>query len=134
MKISTMIIALLFVLINKTATAAENNFDCVKDSTTQMQIDSCASDKYKQTDKEMNELYFKLNSTLKNENLKQKSLLQSQRNWLKTRDSDCQLYTTISGGGSINNFINLECLSEKTILRINFLKSLYKCETMPNEC
>ncbi len=134
MKKNIVIMAFLIAFINKEAIASENNFECSKEAITQVQIDACASEKYKLADKEMNDLYFKLNSILKSENMKQKELLQSQRSWIKTRDSDCQLYTTISGGGSISNFINLECLIEKTTLRINFLKNIYKCEIMPNEC
>ncbi|MDZ4726098.1 MAG: lysozyme inhibitor LprI family protein [Leptospira sp.] len=74
----------------------------------------CLQKVYFQADKELNESYKKLNSML---DKKTKAVLkESQLAWINERNTDC------SWKDDRGSFVNMDCATNKTISRNNFLK------------
>lgn len=88
---------------------------------TQSEMNETANAKYKKADAELNRVYKQLMAILdKNE----KSLLiQSEKDWVKYRDSHCKFEVSQYEGGSIQPLIYSTCLEELTRKRIAEIKA-----------
>ena len=75
----------------------------------------CADADYKAADKQLNQSYAALKKTLDADGVK--LLLDSQRAWLKFRDTNCAVAADQMRGGSLAPVINLGCLADMTSKR-----------------
>ncbi|TGN18750.1 lysozyme inhibitor LprI family protein [Leptospira idonii] len=75
----------------------------------------CLNKVYLQADKDLNEAYKKLNSSLDGE--AKKKLKQFQLSWIQTRNNEC------SWKDERGFFVNMLCATNKTVDRTNFLNS-----------
>lgn len=111
----------IILLVNSNLLAIAD--DC-EDKMTQMELNICAHEEYKKTDKELNVLYNKVTKKL---NKKEKAtLIKAQLNWIKFRDNHCEIYKLIYDGGSIMPLMYSKCLTELTKHRTEELKTLYE--------
>ncbi len=87
-----------------------------------MEINECAKLELTKKDKELNAAYQALMQRLEPNgkfddtdyiNVK-KSLVESQKNWMKYRDADCKAKYTLHEQGTIRGIVHLSCLKEKT--------------------
>jgi uncharacterized protein YecT (DUF1311 family) len=83
----------------------------------------CLSVEYKETDLRLNNLYKKLNAALADP----KPLLESQRAWLKFRDSQCKFTVGADDGGSAYMYSLNACLIDLTEKRILDIQSIKPC-------
>lgn len=92
----------------------------------QQQMNTCAFDDYKVSDRGLNESYTSLMQAL---NAKDKKVLRvSQRQWLKQRDPFCRARTEDSLGGSIHALEWYSCLKSETDLRNETLQTWLKAK------
>lgn len=97
------------------AAAAWNAKACYDKAQTQLDLTTCASTEYKQTDTELNRLYKLLMPKLSKP--RQQQLITAQTAWIKFRDSNCQFVSSAYEGGSIQPMIKLQCLNSLTLER-----------------
>lgn len=91
---------------------------------TQAGMNQQAQEKYLKSDKELNKVYKQLLGSL---NAKNKTLLiQSQKDWIRFRDSHCAFETNDYQGGSMRPMVYSTCLQERTDARIKDLKASIK--------
>ncbi len=83
----------------------------------------CLSEAYKETDLRLNKLYKKLNEAL----VDSKPLLESQRAWLKFRDSQCKFTVGADDGGSSYIYSLNACLIDLTEKRILDIQTISPC-------
>lgn len=93
-----------------------------------------AQSNYERADTELNKTYQLIVQKIKSNEFEdylvskkriRKSLLRSQRAWLKYRDANCEAYYTLFSGGTSRNIDRLVCLSEMTTTRSQQLRELY---------
>jgi len=105
---------------------SSGSVDCKK-AVTQIDLDTCAGRDFQTTDRKLNEVYRNL---LNGADAKTAALLRTaERNWLTFRDSECDLETAGSEGGSIYPMEYSLCLKDKTAARIKELLSQESCGT-----
>ena len=93
--------------------------DCIG-TTADMMV--CADKDYQIADKRLNQTYNALKKTLDVEGTK--LLLDSQRAWLKFRDTNCSLAADQTRGGTMAGLLQIGCLSSMTDLRTKELNEL----------
>ena len=117
MTIKHLIIALFILCFNN------NSFD-----QTQLEINETANVKFKKADAELNKVYKQLMAILdKNE---KQLLIQSEKDWMKFRDSHCKFDASQYEGGSIQPLIYSTCLEELTKKRITEIKASIKARDL----
>jgi uncharacterized protein YecT (DUF1311 family) len=89
---------------------------------TQAQMNYCASQSAQVSDKKLNQVYRKLQSSLNNTQQKRR-LTNAQIAWLKFRDTHCAFEKGSYSGGSIAPTIYYSCLSDVSEQRIKQLQS-----------
>lgn len=97
-------------------------FNC--NAQTQTEMNSNASEYYKEADKKMTILYKEIMSSLPKED--KQLLLEAQRNWVKFKESHCKTVEHGFKGGSLQPLVYYSCLLELTEERI---KQLQKYKT-----
>ena len=102
--------ALVLVLAVRPAAA----LDCANASTT-IDMAQCADIDYQAADKRLNRSYGAFKKTLDAEGAK--LLLESQRAWLKFRDTNCALAADQARGGTMAPLLTLGCLADLTAKR-----------------
>lgn len=91
---------------------------------TQSEMNVTTNAKYKKADTELNKVYKQLMSIL---DKKDKPLLiQTEKDWIKYRDSHCKFDASQYEGGSIQPLIYSTCLEELTRKRIAEIKESIK--------
>lgn len=100
--------------------------DCNK-AMTQQDMNMCAGQALKQSDKKLNSAYQSLMGKSKDAQYKN-ALKQAQRSWIKYRDDDCKLAALPSTGGSVQSMAYSGCLTEKTDQRVAELNKMMTCE------
>jgi len=111
------------------ARAAGTNCD---NATTQFDLDQCAGNDYQAADAELNRVYTRLMSQYDEQN--KTSLRQSERDWIRYRDSTCEHETAESQGGTMHPMLVSECLTEKTKDRVRELRKQLHCEDGDLSC
>lgn len=115
-----MIIASVFLF----TTTQANAIDC-SNAQTQLEMNQCAYEDYKKSDKELNMTYQQVLKLISGE---QKNLLQSaQKKWISYRDADCKFQTYKSSDGTVNRMNKSMCLQSKTEQRTKELKGMLNC-------
>ena len=88
---------------------------------TQGEMNDSAYISYKKTDAELNKVYQQL---LKGLNKKEKKMLiETEKDWLKFRDSHCDFEAEENEGGSIQPLVWSMCMENRTKARIEDLKA-----------
>ncbi len=119
----------MFLAAAPGAQAAGNNCD---NATTQFDLDQCAGQDYQNADAELNRVYTRLMASYDEPN--KASLRQSERDWIKYRDSTCEHETAESVGGTMHPMLVAECLTEKTKDRTRELRKQLHCEEGDLSC
>jgi uncharacterized protein YecT (DUF1311 family) len=91
---------------------------------TQTEMNAEAYKNYDLADKDLNKAYKKLISILNPE--EKKLLIETQRDWIKFRDSHCKFEAQPFNMGSMQPLIRANCLEEKTRARTKDLKESYE--------
>jgi uncharacterized protein YecT (DUF1311 family) len=99
---------------------------------TQFDLDECTGKDYQAADTELNRVYTRLMSQYDEQN--KASLRQSERDWIKYRDSTCEHETAESQGGTMHPMLVNGCLAEKTRDRIRELRKQLHCEEGDLSC
>ncbi|WP_166126661.1 lysozyme inhibitor LprI family protein [Flavobacterium bernardetii] len=89
---------------------------------TQAEMNKIAHDDFKKADAELNKVYKKVIEVL--DVTEKQLMIKAQKDWLKFRDSHCKFEIEQFKGGSISPLIYSTCLSERTNVRIEDLKSI----------
>ena len=119
----------LVMIVSTTSFAASSQKDGVPDCkspVTQLDMNMCASDAYKQSDKRLNDLYNKKIQTLLSASTK-KQFKAAQKSWLSFRDKSCEYEASPWEGGSGQPMIRLECLKKFTDQRIKDIELYLSC-------
>jgi len=99
---------------------AQQQYICEK-ATTNIEINRCLRLRYNATDKRLNQVYKQLMSKLSRQ--ERSTMIKIQRQWIKSRDQDCNLEVSINRGGTgYSGFLN-QCLERKTTQRTAELQS-----------
>lgn len=101
-------------------THAENIICTNPDATTFQEIISCLNEDYKFYDNELNKIYKLKMKTLMAD--KQKNLRKLERIWIKQKDLECNSLIDEKNFGKESHFSAIECITNMTKERINFLK------------
>jgi uncharacterized protein YecT (DUF1311 family) len=84
----------------------------------------CSQQKLAQADVELNKVYRRLISKLKDKKWELK-LRAAQQTWIKYRDTNCDYESQLSGGGSAVTFEYNFCLAEMTAVRAKDLQEMH---------
>lgn len=99
---------------------AQQQSTCENANTT-IEINRCLRLNYEASDKRLNQVYKQLMSKLSRQ--ERSTLIKIQRQWIKSRDQDCNLEVSINRGGTgYSGFLN-QCLERKTTQRTAELQS-----------
>jgi|GEM_PF-6670671 len=99
---------------------AQQQYIC-ENATTNIEINRCLRLRYNASDKRLNQVYKQLMSKLSRQ--ERSTLIKIQRQWIKSRDQDCNLEVSINRGGTgYSGFLN-QCLERKTTQRTAELQS-----------
>ncbi|MEG5139650.1 MULTISPECIES: lysozyme inhibitor LprI family protein [unclassified Microcoleus] len=102
---------------------AQQHYIC-ENATTNIEINRCLRLRYDASDKRLNQVYKQLMSKLSRQ--ERSTLIKIQRQWIKSRDQDCNLEVSINRGGTgYSGFLN-QCLERKTTQRTAELQSRLK--------
>lgn len=101
---------------------------CLDRDQSQQGMNRCAGDAFERADKALNAMWSKVLARYGEEAKSKKLLLDSQRAWLKYRDSYCELAAYDNIGGSIWPLINSGCLAAATRQRTRELADLIEGE------
>ena len=97
---------------------------CLDSDQSQQGMNRCAGDAFERADKALNAMWAKVLVRYGEDAKSKKLLLDSQRAWLKYRDSYCELAAYDNIGGSIWPLINSGCLAAATRQRTRELADL----------
>jgi uncharacterized protein YecT (DUF1311 family) len=89
----------------------------------QMDLNTCAGDNYESADDALNATYKKIIAS-KLDRASKGRLRDSERVWIKARDTACNEAAAPDEGGSIYNMDLNNCLEDKTAARIRELKKM----------
>jgi len=122
--------AALALFASGTAQAAD---DCAnaQDQTT---MDVCASDAFKKSDKQLNDVYKQIGTRLKDDADKTKLLVTAQRAWVAFRDAECAFSSSGVTGASVYPMIHSICLDGLTQTRTKDLQVYIACEEGDMSC
>lgn len=93
-----------------------------------------AQARYEQADTRLNETYQAILNKIQanayedygvDKSALQRRLLTSQQDWQTYRDSDCEAYYTLFSGGTSRDVDRLVCLTDSSLQRAKWLRSLY---------
>jgi uncharacterized protein YecT (DUF1311 family) len=94
--------------------SADSSTDCAN-AQTQAEINQCAQASYETADKELNQVYQELKSSLNSQ--EQEELIDAELAWIEYRDQTCEAESSQYEGGSIQPTIYYGCLERVTIER-----------------
>ncbi|MGV2862573.1 lysozyme inhibitor LprI family protein [Achromobacter sp. AGC39] len=106
---------------------------CGKGST-QTDMNLCADQAYRQSDKHLNEAYRSVIDRLKGDSTKTTQLQAAQKAWLFFRDAECAFSSGGATGGSIYPMVLSQCLDKLTQARTKELRGYLKCEEGDTSC
>ncbi len=122
--------AALALLAAGTARAAE---DCANASD-QTTMDVCASEGFKKSDKQLNDLYKQVTARLKDDAATTKLLVTAQKAWVSFRDAECTFSSSAVAEGSAYPMIHSLCLDGLTQSRVKDLQTYLSCEEGDLSC
>ena len=95
--------------------------DC-SNANTQLELNMCADQEFKETDAELNRVYNRLRVRLNDDAAAKDLLTEAQRAWLAFRDAECAFSTSESAGGSIHPMLVASCRTGLTKDRVDALR------------
>jgi len=99
---------------------------CFDKELTQMGMNMCAGAEFQRADRALNAAWAKAKAWTKDDSQSAKLLLESQRAWLKFRDTQCELISDENRGGSIVPLVYGKCMTGLTRQRTETLVSFAK--------
>lgn len=126
----TLLLATVALLAAATAQAAD---DCAN-AQDQSTMDICAGEAYKKSDRQLNDLYKKIEARLKDDAATTKLLVTAQRAWVAFRDAECAFSSSGVSGGSVYPMIHSMCLDGLTQARAKDLQAYLACEEGDMSC
>lgn len=122
-----MIVAAMFLLPVAQTSAADCN-----NAQTQGEMNQCAAEDYKKSDKELNLVYQR---ALEKTSGELKNLLKlAQKKWISYRDADCKFQTQNTLDGSVYQMNMGICLRKKTEQRTKEFKDMLNCSEGDVSC
>lgn len=118
------IAALLSISGLSAVSISAHALDC-NNSSTQSDMDQCATQALNQADAELNQTYIDYRNRLNK--AQQNQIRDVQLAWIKYRDLSCKYASSSSTGGSAHGMALQSCLTEKTRQRTQELKALASC-------
>ncbi|AHJ74416.1 lysozyme inhibitor LprI family protein [Kosakonia sacchari] len=116
----TRMLALAALLLSSPVLADECD-----NASTQSQLNSCTAGQYQAADKKLNQTF---QAALKRSTPPQAAMLKkAQQSWITLRDSDCAFVSSGVEGGSAQQMVQNQCLTDKTNEREAWLASLLQC-------
>ncbi|AYD66415.1 DUF1311 domain-containing protein [Achromobacter sp. LC458] len=106
---------------------------CGKGST-QTDMNLCADQAYRQSDKDLNAAYRSVIDRLKDDSTKTTQLQAAQKAWLFFRDAECAFSSGGATGGSIYPMVLSQCLDKLTQARTKELRAYLKCKEGDTSC
>jgi uncharacterized protein YecT (DUF1311 family) len=107
--------------------------DC-DNATDQATLNQCAGQQNKVADKELNTLYQKITTRLKDKPEAKKLLVGAQRSWIAFRDAECKFSASGVAGGSVYPLIYSHCTTDLTKARVEVFKNYLKCQEGDMSC
>lgn len=104
-------ISALFLIVS----AAAQDKDPCYDPQTQLEINACAAERYKEADAELNKVYKQVMTELSKDRKTQ--LKAAQIAWIEFRDAHCQFKSAEYHGGSLYPTLYHDCLTAMTEFR-----------------
>lgn len=98
----------------------------------QLELNGCATDRYAQADKTLNQDYAAYRKRLSPIQLKQ--FRQAQNAWIKFRDASCAFEASGVEKGSAHPMVHRQCLAVKTEERVQQIKALASCQEGDLSC
>lgn len=108
--------------------------DKCADAEDQATLNQCADASFKKSDKKLNDLYKKIETRLKDDADTKKLLVQSQRDWIKFRDAECDFQTAGAAGGSMMPMLVAQCRDDLTQTRVKNFEGYLNCEEGDMSC
>lgn len=123
----------LLALLPLLFTTVAHAVDC-DNANTQGDMNQCAAQQYKASDKELNALYQQITQRLKDSPEAKKLLVGAQRSWVAFRDAECKFSASGVEGGSVYPLIYSNCTTGLTKARVEAFKTYLKCEEGDLSC
>ena len=123
-----MILPLLILAAEPSALGDPIEDACYERDQSQQGMNRCAGEAYERADEALNAQWKKVMAVYGDDPETKAILLDSQRSWLKYRDSQCRLTAHDSLGGSIYSLILSGCLADLTRKRTQQLVDLTRPE------
>ena len=100
--------------------------DPCADAQSQGEMNVCTYEKFKAADAELNRVYNRLASMLKEDEAQRARLKAAEVSWVKYRDDNCDYEASAYEGGSIKPTIHNTCLERMTKARTSELRGQIK--------
>lgn len=123
-KISFALCAALLLIAQPALAERDFDRDC-GDYNTQAQMNECAAREYKAIDKKLNAGYKKALGKIKSREMYE-NFRDSQRVWIKYRDSNCDFAADMYKGGSMEQFVYYNCMERLTDDRYEEISDLFR--------
>ncbi len=103
-------------------------------ATTQTDMNLCADQDYRKSDKDLNDAYRSVVERLKDDSIKTTKLQAAQKAWLFFRDAECAFSSGGTSGGSVYPMVLSLCLDKLTQARTKELRAYLQCEEGDTSC
>ncbi|AFY83226.1 lysozyme inhibitor LprI family protein [Oscillatoria acuminata] len=113
---------------NQPSAVAQPRLNC-NNPQTQGEMNACAGQRWQTSDRQLNQLYQALIPQLSNSRRQQ--LVTAQRAWITFRDSECEFYSSLAEGGSMQPMLRSGCLANLTDIRNSELSQYRRGQIPP---
>lgn len=107
--------------------------DC-SNASTQAAMNECADKSLIASDAELNALYKKIQTRLKDDQATSRLLVSAQRAWVAFRDAECEFSSSGVAQGSIYPMTVLQCRDGMTEQRIKDFQNYLECDEGDTSC
>jgi uncharacterized protein YecT (DUF1311 family) len=125
-------LAAVTLAIAALSSAKSSAQDCMSNARTQIEINTCALQIYRDAERHLADTYRKLRGKLGADDAVR--LDEAERAWGAYRDTECSFETSGTEGGSIHATFVASCLTEKTRLRLRELTRVLECDAHDPGC
>jgi uncharacterized protein YecT (DUF1311 family) len=120
------------VAIAALSSAESSAQDCMSSARTQVEINACSVQIYRDAETRLADIYRRLRDQLRADDAVR--LAEAERAWGAYRDTECGFETSGTEGGSIHPTFVASCLTEKTRLRLRELTRVLECDAQDLGC
>lgn len=99
---------------NPPSAVAQPRLNC-NNPQSQSEMNACAGQRWQTSDRQLNQIYQALIPQLSNS--RRQKLVTAQRAWITFRNSECEFYSSLAEGGSMQPMLRSGCLANLTDIR-----------------